>query len=127
MAEVYKATHTLPGGGRRTVVVKRILPVLSHNAAFMRLFVAEAQVLGLLHHPNVVQAYDFGESDGTLFLVLEYVEGPSVSSALLGLRAAGQRMPPVAAAHFASEVCRALEYVHAPQGRGRRGAQHHPP
>ena len=116
MAEVYKATHTLPGGGRRTVVVKRILPVLSHNAAFMRLFVAEAQVLGLLHHPNVVQAYDFGESDGTLFLVLEYVEGPSVSSALLGLRAAGQRMPPVAAAHFASEVCRALEYVHALKG-----------
>jgi len=116
MAEVYKATHTLPGGGRRTVVVKRILPVLSRNAAFMRLFVAEAQVLGLLHHPNVVQAYDFGESEGTLFLVLEYVEGPSVSSALLGLRAAGKRMPPVAAAHFASEVCRALEYVHALKG-----------
>jgi eukaryotic-like serine/threonine-protein kinase len=116
MAEVYKATHTLPGGGRRTVVVKRILPVLSHNAAFMRLFVAEAQVLGLLHHPNVVQAYDFGESDGALFLVLEYVEGPSVSSGLLHLRAAGQRMPPVAAAHFASEVCRALEYVHGLKG-----------
>ena len=116
MAEVYKATHTLPGGGRRTVVVKRILQVLSRNDAFTRLFVAEAQVLGLLHHPNVVQAHDFGESDGTLFLVLEYVEGPSVSTALLGLRAAGQRMPPVAAAHFASEVCRALEYVHCLKG-----------
>lgn len=116
MAEVYKATHTVPGGGRRTVVVKRILPVLSRNATFMRLFVAEAQILGLLHHPNVVQAYDFGESDGTLFLVLEYVEGPSVSSALMGLRASGQRMPPVAAAHFASEVCRALEYVHTLTG-----------
>ena len=116
MAEVYKAEHTTPGGGRRTVVVKRILPVLSHNAAFMRLFVAEAQVLGLLHHPNVVQAFDFGESDGILFLVLEYIEGLSAASALSRLRAAGQKMPPVAAAHFASEVCRALDYVHSLKG-----------
>ena len=116
MAEVYKAEHTSPAGGRRTVVVKRILPVLSRNAAFVRLFVAEAQILGLLHHPNVVQAYDFGESDGIFFLVLEYVEGPSVSSALSGLRASGQRMPIVAAAHFAREVCGALEYVHNLKG-----------
>ena len=116
MAEVYKAEHTSPGGGRRTVVVKRILPVLSRNEAFVRLFVTEAQILGLLHHPNVVQAYDFGESDGALFLVLEYVDGPSVSSALTSLRAAGQRMPIVAAAHFAREVCRALEYVHSLKG-----------
>ena len=116
MAEVYKAEHTSPGSGRRTVVVKRILPVLSRNAAFVRLFVTEAQILGLLHHPNVVQVYDFGESDGTLFLVLEYVDGPSVSSALSGLRAAGRRMPIVAATHFAREVCRALEYVHNLKG-----------
>jgi serine/threonine-protein kinase len=116
MAEVYKAEHALPGGGRRTVVVKRILQVLSRNAAFMRLFVAEAQILGLLHHPNVVQAYDFGESDGTLFLVLEYVEGPSVASAMTSLAASGRTMPLVAAAHFASEVCRALEYVHNLKG-----------
>ena len=116
MAEVYKAEQMAAAGGRRTVVVKRILPVLSRNAAFVRLFVAEAQILGLLHHPNVVQAYDFGESDGIFFLVLEYVEGPSVSSALSGLRAAGQRMPIVAAAHFAREVCGALEYVHNLKG-----------
>src|ERR1700729_892640 len=116
MAEVFKAHYVSPRGIQRTVVIKRILPNLSNDPKFAQMFVSEAQILGLLHHPNVVQAYDFGESDGTLFLVLEYVEGPSVSSALLGLRAAGQRMPPVAAAHFASEVCRALEYVHNLKG-----------
>ena len=40
----------------------------------------------MLHHPNVVQAYDVGESDGTLFLVLEYVDGPSLGRLMRALR-----------------------------------------
>jgi serine/threonine-protein kinase len=112
MAEAFKATYSGPGGFERTVVVKRILPANGGDPEFLRMFTAEAKILGMLHHPNVVQAYDFGESDGALFLVLEYVDGPSLGRLLKGLRAAKRRIPLAIAAHFAHEVCRALDYVH---------------
>ena len=120
MAEVYKATSTGPGGFERTVVIKRILPASSADPTFVRMFVAEAKILGMLNHPNVVQAYDFGEADGTLFLVLEYADGPSLFRAMQALRFMGRVMPVVIAAHFAHEICRALDYVHRLQRQRRR-------
>src|SRR3569833_2880930 len=86
MAEFFKARATGPGGFQRTVVVKRILPANCSDPSFVRMFVDEAKILGLLHHPNVIQAYDFGESDGTLFLVLEYVDGQSLADTMSVLR-----------------------------------------
>jgi serine/threonine protein kinase len=111
-AEVFKARYSGPGGFERTVVVKRMLPGNCEDPEFIRMFAAEARILGLLHHPNVVQAYDVGESDGTLFLVLEYVDGPSLGRLMRVLRTAGRPLPTPFAAHFALEVCRALDYVH---------------
>ena len=66
----------------------------------------------MLHHPNVVQVYDFGEDNGVLFLALEYVEGPSLSRVLRTLRGANKRMPPAIVAFVAREICRALACVH---------------
>jgi serine/threonine protein kinase len=63
-----------------------------------------------------VQVYDFGESDGILFLVLEYVDGPSLGDALSVLRAAGRKTPPMVVARIAHEVCRALDHVHDLRG-----------
>jgi serine/threonine protein kinase len=116
MAEVFKARCSGPGGFERTVVIKRILPANCEDPEFVRMFVAEAKILGMLHHPNVVQAYDFGEFEGTLFLVLEYVDGPSMARVVRALRAMKRPMPAVIAAHFAHEVCRALDYVHNLKG-----------
>ena len=93
MAQVFKARAVGPGGFRRDVVVKRILPEYGRDSEFIRMFVDEAKLLGMLHHPNVVQVYEFGEDDGVLFLALEYVEGPSLSRVLRTLRGANKRMP----------------------------------
>ena len=112
MAQVFKARALGPGGFCRDVVVKRILPEHGRDPEFIRMFVDEAKILGMLHHPNVVQAYDFGEDDGVLFLALEYVEGPSLSRVLRTLRGANKRMPPAIVAFVAREICRALECVH---------------
>jgi serine/threonine-protein kinase len=112
MAQVFKARALGPGGFRRDVVVKRILPEYGRDSEFIRMFVDEAKILGLLHHPNVVQVYEFGEDDGVLFLALEYVEGPSLSRVLRTLRGANKRMPPAIVAFIAREICRALECVH---------------
>jgi serine/threonine-protein kinase len=112
MAQVFKARAVGPGGFQRDVVVKRILPEYGRDPEFIRMFVDEAKLLGLIHHPNVVQVYDFGEDDGVLFLALEYVEGPSLSRVLRTLRGANKRMPPAIVAFIAREICRALACVH---------------
>jgi serine/threonine-protein kinase len=112
MAEVFKARASGPAGFERDVVVKRILPQYTRDPDFVRMFADEARILGLMHHPNVVQAYEFGEDGGTLYLALEYVEGPSLSKILRTLRAANRPMPPVMVAYIAREICRALDYVH---------------
>jgi eukaryotic-like serine/threonine-protein kinase len=111
-AEVFKANYSGPGGFQRTVVVKRILPANCEDPEFLRMFAAEARILGLLHHPNVVQAYDVGEIDGALFLVLEYVDGPPLGRLMRALRSAARPIPVAIAAYFAREVCRALDYFH---------------
>jgi serine/threonine protein kinase len=116
MAEVFKARCTGPGGSERTVVVKRILPANGRHPAFVRMFVAEAQILGMVHHPNVVQVYDFGEAEGIFFLVLEYVDGPSLAETMSALCRAGRTMPPLVAARIAYEICCALDHVHNLQG-----------
>ncbi len=112
MAEIFKARATGPGGFQRTVVLKRILPANCSDPSFVRMFVSEAKILGMLHHPNVIQAYDFGESGGTLFLVLEYVDGPSLGDTVSVLRETGRTMPIGVACHIARDVCRALDHVH---------------
>jgi serine/threonine-protein kinase len=113
MAEVFKARTIGPGGFERQVVIKRIHPTHGTDPEFAEMFVEEARILGLLHHPNVVQIYDLGEDGGALYLALEYVDGPSVSRVLRALRGANRTMPPAIAAYIAREVCRALDYVHS--------------
>jgi eukaryotic-like serine/threonine-protein kinase len=112
MAEVFKARAIGPAGFERDVVVKRILPAYGRDEDFVRMFADEARILGLIHHPNVVQAFEFGEDEGTLYLALEYVEGPSLSRILRALRAANRRIPPAVAAYIGREICRALDCVH---------------
>ena len=50
MAEAYQARSTGPSGFQRTVVIKRIHPDYSDDPDFVSMFVAEARILGLLHH-----------------------------------------------------------------------------
>lgn len=112
MAEVFRARTQGPGGFERQVVIKRILPSSACDPEFVAMFIDEAKILGLLHHPNVVQVYDFGDWEGTLFLVLELVDGPSLSRLMRAARMRHRPLPPGFVAYVAHEVCRALDYVH---------------
>ena len=112
MAEVWKAKSFGPGGFERQVVIKKIHTANASDPEFRGLFVDEARISGLLHHPNVVEVHRFDEQAGVPYLVMEYVDGPSVARVLRGLRSSGRRMPWAIAAYIAREVCRALAYVH---------------
>jgi serine/threonine-protein kinase len=61
---------------RRTVAVKRVLGELSADPGIKALFLEEARVGQTLHHPNIVEVFDFGKDErGSYFLVLEWVDG----------------------------------------------------
>jgi serine/threonine-protein kinase len=120
MAEVFRARATGPRGYQKDLIVKRILPQFAAHPDFVRAFVDEAKILGMLYHPNIVGIYDFGEDGARHYLALEYLDGPTLGSILVELRAAGKKLPFGAVVFVAREVCRGLIAVHALQdARGR--------
>lgn len=66
----------------RDVAVKLLLPQLSDEPAFRRRFEVEARTAAALAHPNVVQVFDIDQDDGTLFIVMERLPGPSLDRRL---------------------------------------------
>src|SRR2546429_6508711 len=74
MAEIYLGKD--PGGG--AIVIKRILPHLARQNTFVAMFVDEARISSLVHHPNVVAVRELGQVGSDLFLVMEYLAGESV-------------------------------------------------
>src|SRR5262245_51020946 len=76
MGAVYRANHVLLNEPRAIKIIRKIL---SNDAEFVQRFIEEAKTLTKLHHPNLVQFYEFGTlEDHTLFMVLEFLHGESV-------------------------------------------------
>ena len=71
MAEVYLAHDQLLN---RPVAVKALFPEYAREPSFVERFRREAQAAANLNHPNIVAIYDWGQEDGTYFIVMEYVE-----------------------------------------------------
>jgi serine/threonine protein kinase len=119
MAEVFRAVMPGVEGFQRTFVVKRILTERAQSPYFVEMFVQEARINALLHHPNIVQVFDFGNVGGTYFLAMEYLRGRDVSEILKRLRNRERPCPVGVAAFIAREVAGALAYAHtlaAPDG-----------
>ena len=105
MAEVYEAKDNLLD---RRVALKVLFPELSTNEAFVERFRREAQAAANLSHPNIVSVYDWGHADSTYFIVMELVEGKTLS------RVIKEKSPldPKAAAAIAADVAAALSFAH---------------
>ncbi len=93
----------------RKVAVKMLFPELSVDSSFVERFRREAQAAANLNHPNIVSVYDWGEFENTYFIVMEYVDGRSLSSKL---RSEGH-IPVSDAAFIGSAVASALAYAHS--------------
>jgi serine/threonine-protein kinase len=107
MAEVYKATDEVLG---RTVAVKVMLPQYASDPTFAARFKQEAQSAANLQSPYIVNIYDWGHdsSDNTYFIVMEYVRGTDLKTAIQQRGAIQQRK----AAEIGSQVCAALSVAH---------------
>src|SRR6185503_1893305 len=113
MAEVYRAVVPGVEGFKRDLVVKKILTGQARARNFIDMFVHEARISALLHHPNVVQVFDFGQVDGNYFLAMELLRGRDLLGVLRGLRERKRLMPIPIATHIAHQVALGLGYAHA--------------
>ena len=80
MAVVYLAASQGPRGFSKLVVVKELKDDFTQDPEFGTMFVDEARLAARLNHPNIVQTYEVEEEDKQLFLVMEYLEGQSMSA-----------------------------------------------
>jgi serine/threonine protein kinase len=118
MAEVFLATLRGAEGFERRVVVKRILSRWSHHPDVLSLFRDEARLGAQLDHHNIVQVLDYGNSEGSTYLVLEYVDGRNLAELLACTAERRERLPPTLVAWIGSEVCAALDHIHRRMDRG---------
>ena len=112
MAEVFLAWQIGPGGFERKVALKRPLPHVSDDANAVAAFLDEARLAAQLRHPNIAHVYDVGESDGAYFLVMEYVDGPSLREVLRRMRDSKREMPVGVAAAIVVSILSALDCAH---------------
>jgi serine/threonine-protein kinase len=99
---------------RRRVAVKLLHAALAEDDTFLRRFRAEAQAAAALSHPNIVAVYDWGDDEGTPYIVTEYLSGGTLRTLL----DEGGRLSPSQALLVGLETTRALDYAH------RRGFVH---
>jgi serine/threonine-protein kinase len=92
----------------REVAIKLLARSLAADPVVVERFRREARAAAALNHPNVVKVYDWGEADGTHFLVMEYVRGATLREVL---RERG-RLPEAEALGIAAQVAEALQAAH---------------
>ncbi len=113
MAEVFRGITHGAEGFQRPVAIKRILEALCDNPQFVGMFVEEARVVSELQHPNIVQIHDFDrDSDGTYFLIMEWVEGLTLFDWCRAHRDFGQHAPWHLVTAMGIEVLKALSAAH---------------
>ncbi len=112
MAEVFLAKAYGAHGFEKTLAIKRILPELARDREFEERFIAEAKVAVRLSHANVVQVFDFGRFEESLFIAMEYVDGLDLAALLRRMREEGRNVPLPAAFHIAIEIMRGLDFAH---------------
>ncbi len=105
MAVIYKAVQEPLG---RTVAIKALKPSIALDSQFAQRFEREALFMASLQHENILHVHDFIKGDGTMYIVMEYVQGID----LYDLLQLTPRLPVEVAAIIMLQVARALDYAH---------------
>jgi eukaryotic-like serine/threonine-protein kinase len=78
MGEIFLARLEGAAGFEKLFVIKRILPHLAGDVRFRAMLIGEARIASMMTHANVCQVYELGETDGQLYIVMEYLEGSTM-------------------------------------------------
>src|SRR3954468_2997029 len=104
MGEVYRAADTTL---KRQVAIKVLPQTVGADPERLARFQREAEVLAALNHPNIAHIHGLEKSDGTIALVMELVEGPTLADRIAeGAIPLGEALP------IARQIAEALEAAH---------------
>lgn len=112
MAEIFKAKQSGVRGFEKILVIKKILQHLSEDPEFVEMFEDEAKIAAQLNHANIVQIYELGEVDDTLYITMEYVEGKNLRDLTRAIAGKGMHLSIAQSILIISEVLKGLDYAH---------------
>jgi serine/threonine protein kinase len=120
----YKVTRFIARGGMglvfegvqesldRSVAIKFLYPHLSDDDQFRDRFEREARAIARLDHPNIVRVLDFGSEGQMHFMILDFIDGPSLRDQLLRVQSDGLTLRTETIAAIVQQVGSALTYAH---------------
>lgn len=112
MASVWLARFGGRLGFERMVVIKMILPQYSQDPRFQEMFLDEARIASKIEHSNVARILDVGEHQENYFIVMEWVDGDSLSKVLRAAEQRKQRIPPGIALRIVADAAAGLHAAH---------------
>src|SRR4029077_16837237 len=112
MGAIYIGKKLGPLGFEKEVVLKQLLPEYTARPEFRDLFFREAKISATLDHANIFHTFDLVESDGSLFIVMEYVRGADLRTIGRRARIPRRALSPPAALHVVLEILAGLGYAH---------------
>jgi eukaryotic-like serine/threonine-protein kinase len=112
MAEVWLSKVVASDRVSDLLAIKRILPSLSEDAEFVRMFVDEARIAGALDHPGIVAMHELGRIQSSFYIAMDYVWGRDLLAILRRAKDVGRVIPPVVSAYIGARMCDALHYAH---------------
>lgn len=111
MAMVWAARLKGTRGFQKIVAVKTMLPKLSEDDQFEKMFLDEASLASKIRHPNAVEILDLGEQDGVLFLAMEWIDGVPLNQLMKAAKHKGG-VPPTVATRIVMQACAGLHAAH---------------
>lgn len=112
MASVWLARFGGRLGFERMVVIKMILPQFSQDPRFQEMFLDEARIASRIEHPNVARILDVGEEEDNYFIVMEWVDGDSLSKILRAAEMAKETIPMGVAMRIIADAAAGLHAAH---------------
>ena len=112
MATVFLARLAGAGGFQRFVAIKRLYPHLEREEQFVKMFLDEARLAAGIHHPHVVPILEVGVSDAGYYLVMEFIEGDTLSGLIRRAHQRGVAIPPSVAARIVLDSLAGLSAAH---------------
>jgi serine/threonine protein kinase len=120
MASVWIARQRGKHGFEKLVAIKTILPQYASDDRFRQMFLDEARIASRIEHFNVARILDLGEEHDILYLVMEYVDGDSLSKLRRASSKAKVDMPPGVVLRILADACSGLHEAHELKGEDGR-------
>src|SRR5882724_1503683 len=118
MAMVWAARLKGTRGFQKIVAVKTMLPKLSEDDQFEKMFLDEASLASKVRHPNVAEILDLGEQDGVLFLAMEWIDGIPLNQLMKAAKQKGG-VPTTVATRIVMQASAGLHAAHELTDKGK--------